>query len=98
MPSANNTVSPGYFGTVDLQSVRSLALEISNSGNTPLEVFELDLQGEAFRIDVEAPFTVDPGEIRVVEVTFLPLAAGEDSGLLRIESDGVVYRERVMRW
>ena len=75
------------FGTVDLQSFRSLVLDISNSGNTQLEVLELDLVGEAFRIDVEAPFTIAPGQIQSINVTFLPLAAGEDTGSLRISSD-----------
>ena len=75
------------FGTVDLQAFRTLTLEISNSGNTQLEIFELALDGEAFRVEAEAPFTIASGDVRAIEVTFLPLVAGEHIGSLRIESD-----------
>lgn len=75
------------FGTVDLQGTRTLTLEMSNSGNMQLQVLGLELSGEAFRIDVEAPFTVEPGEKQPINVTFMPLAAGEDNGALQITSD-----------
>ena len=75
------------FGTVDLQSLRTLTLAMSNSGNTQLEILELELTGEAFRIDVEAPFAIAPGQIDTINVTFIPLAAGEDNGSLQITSD-----------
>ena len=75
------------FGTVDLQSSKTVALSVSNSGNIDLNILELRLDGEAFRIDVEAPITVASGQVQEINVTFLPLAAGEDDGSLQIESD-----------
>ncbi len=75
------------FGTVDLATDRVLELQVSNSGNAPLVLLDIALEGDAFRFDAVAPITIAPGQIATIAVRFFPLQAGDHSGTLTLESD-----------
>jgi hypothetical protein len=75
------------FGTVDLASARVLELGVSNSGNATLLITDLGLVGDAFRMDSVAPLSIEPGEQKNITLRFFPLAAGDHSGVLTIETD-----------
>jgi len=75
------------FGTVDLQNLQTLMVEVSNSGNTALEILDVEVDGQAFSVDVETPFSIAPGQFESIPVTFMPLEAGSESGILRFVND-----------
>ena len=75
------------FGTVDLATARVLELAVSNSGNATLHITRLRLTGDAFRMDSVAPLSIEPGDTEDISLRFFPLAAGDHSGVLIIESD-----------
>lgn len=75
------------FGTVDIATARVQTLDISNSGNAPLTIRALSLQGESFSIDGNEPKVIAPGEIYALSLRFFPIEAGERRGVLTVESD-----------
>ena len=75
------------FGTVDLYRTAMLELEISNSGNTELNIDQVELDGEQFRIELITPLVIAPGRIDTAKLTFLPLVSGSHKGLLKIVND-----------
>ncbi len=75
------------FGTVDLATARVLELGVSNSGNATLRIARLRLTGDSFRMDSVAPLAIEPGGQENITLRFFPLAAGDHSGVLTIESD-----------
>ncbi len=75
------------FLNIFVGAVETQPFQIRNDGSTPLHVARMTAAPEAiFNVD-GAPFTLNPGEEREVEVQFLPAAPGTVSGILTIESD-----------
>ncbi len=62
--------------SVDLQTMEDVPVtaevQVLNVGNAPLEVDGLVVQAEGFALEVELPFTLDPGAGQPVAVTFTP--------------------------
>ena len=83
------------FGAGQLQRPKTLALELSNSGNSGLSIQSLRLGGESFQVETATPLTLGPGEVRRLEVVFLPKRGGEHLDTLEIASDAATGLLRV---
>ena len=80
------------FGTVSLAGVSVLEMRITNSGNAPLTIGDLVVDGEpfggeAFGIELALPRVVEPGQTERIPVRFEPLTAGVHRGTARLFSD-----------
>ncbi|MFA6109666.1 MAG: FG-GAP-like repeat-containing protein, partial [Candidatus Latescibacterota bacterium] len=75
------------FGTADPGRRQTQTLYLTNSGNAPLSVRDLQLSGEGFWVDQAVPLEVAAGQVVPLEVAFLPLSSGSFTGTLRILSD-----------
>ena len=75
------------FGTVELGEMRSVTLQVSNSGNTELRIDRLVINGVQFRTEAAPDIALEPGEGTPVEVVFLPLDSGIHSDTLTIFSN-----------
>ncbi|HET9252646.1 MAG TPA: DUF4350 domain-containing protein, partial [Candidatus Eisenbacteria bacterium] len=74
------------FAEVFVQGTGIRSVWVSNAGVLPLEVTDVRTSPSVFEVD-DAPFTLNPGETREVEVRFLPVATGTFSGTLTVLSD-----------
>ncbi len=63
------------------------SFEIGNDGETDLVVESISVDGEFFSIDVENGFTLEPGEVEEVTVTFAPEDDGEFESTITIVSN-----------
>jgi hypothetical protein len=77
------------FGTLDLYASSMKQLVVTNTGSEPLTVSSATSGDTAFVLggNLTPPRTLDPGEYRVIEVTFTPSAEKAYSTNLVIESD-----------
>lgn len=77
------------FGKVDQHTSSMMQLVVTNTGTEALTVSSATSSDTAFAIggNLTPPRTLDPGEYRVIEVTFTPTAAKSYSANLVIESD-----------
>ncbi|MAN23363.1 MAG: hypothetical protein CME10_03775, partial [Gemmatimonadetes bacterium] len=81
------------FSTVDLVSDSLGVVVISNSGNLPLKVNELFVEGDGFTVASEESFIVNPAEEYQVFIRFSPKISGEYIGQLLIKSDARINTE-----
>lgn len=80
------------FDTVDVNTTRSLSLEVSNVGEAELRITNIQLSGvdaAAFNVpDADVvPIVLQPGEATQLEVQFRPTRAGEHSAVLTLFSN-----------
>ncbi len=83
------------FGAGQLQRVVTQNLELANSGNSALNVQRLSLAGGSFQVTANLPMVLEPGEVRRLRVTFLPLRAGEHFDTLEVASDAAAGLLRI---
>jgi photosystem II stability/assembly factor-like uncharacterized protein len=83
------------FGAGQLQRSKTLTLDLSNTGNTGLSIQRLGLRGESFQVAASLPLSLEPGEVRRLRVSFLPLRGGEHLDTLEIAGDGATGLLRV---
>lgn len=81
------------FSNVDLVSDSLGVVLISNSGNMPLRVNELSVEGEGFKVASEGSFVIESAQEYKVLIRFSPHTAGEYVGQLVIRSDARINRE-----
>lgn len=88
---ADISISPSAidFGTVDVSSINSRALTVSNIGTETF--FLLDIQPQDATLDYEFEFALptefDPGESREVSITWRPTGIGTLSSSVTFQSD-----------
>lgn len=77
------------FGTLDLYASSMMQVSVTNTGSGPLTVDSVITTDGAFTLggNLTPPRTLDPGEERVVEVTFTPSVAKNYSANLELASD-----------
>ncbi|MCB1182089.1 S8 family serine peptidase [bacterium] len=75
------------LGDVFLGQTGTLPLTIANEGCGVLNVTDLTVDNGVFTLDVAAPFTVDPGSVAQVNVTFTPAAVDTQAGTLTITTN-----------
>ncbi len=77
------------FGTLDLYASSMMQVTVTNTGSGPLTVDSVTTTDGAFTLggNLTPPRTLDPGDERVVEVTFMPTAAKTYSANLELKSD-----------
>lgn len=77
------------FGTLDLYASSMKSLTVENVGDAPLTIDSVSASDAAFSLggNLTPPRTLDPGESRVVEVTFTPTAEKTYSAELTLTSD-----------
>jgi hypothetical protein len=77
------------FGKLDLYSASMKQLVVTNVGTDPLSISAATSSDTAFVLggNLTPPRTLDPGEYRVVEVTFTPTAEKSYSANLTLTSD-----------
>ncbi len=77
------------FGTMDLGATMMKSVTVSNTGDGPLTITSATASDASFTLggNLTPPRTLDPGEERVVEVTFSPSAEKAYSGNLVLQSD-----------
>ncbi|HZE89283.1 MAG TPA: choice-of-anchor D domain-containing protein, partial [Verrucomicrobiae bacterium] len=87
-------VAPGAidFASVLAGDAQSRNFTITNSGSAPLEVTGVGLQiGSSPDFHLAplppTPFTIDPGDSRMVEVDYLPSGVGTDTGKVEIHTN-----------
>lgn len=78
------------FGTIWVGDTLTLPIEISLTGEYPvtIESIYFDYQW-GFEVDIETPYTVQPEETLIVNVSFIPTGAADWSGNMTISSDAV---------
>ena len=77
----NFTPSPLTFGNVIAGSSKTVAVTLSNSGGSDLQITKATLSGAGFAIsNMALPFTLSVGKTTSVSITFAPTAAGNFSG------------------
>lgn len=86
------SVSPSRleFGDVLIGQTRELPITIANSGTSVLTIRAFDTGLSIFTLRPNFGFELDPGETRVLTMSFRPNAAGPVSAILRIASDDPV--------
>ncbi len=89
---ADITVSPlaVNFGSVRIDSAEQQIVSVSNDGIIPLIVSSLNITGldsSDFQIADTNAFTLLPGEVQTVIVTFLPISVGSKTAALRFSSN-----------
>lgn len=82
-PTIGVTPTPLSFGSVLLNTPRVLALTVSNTGTSTLNVTNITSSNGQF-VPNATSFTVAPGGSQAVNVTFTPTALGNRSGTLSI--------------
>ena len=79
------------FGNVNLGRDTRLLISIANGGNADLTVSEVEIAGDAFRLERSVsennPIVIGPGGAQLLDVVFLPLISGAHRGTLTILSD-----------
>ena len=75
------------FGELFVNDTDEWSFEIGNDGETDLNVEDITVEGMYFSIDEEGGFSLEPGEVAEVVVTFAPEDAGEFEGMITIASD-----------
>jgi len=75
------------FRTVPIDGSLDIVLEIRNIGIQELEIDDIVIEPERFTLDNEGDFTLEPGEIEEVIVTFSPVSEDEIEGEIRISSN-----------
>ena len=77
------------FGNLDLYASSMMAVSVSNTGDAPLTVNSATSTDSAFALggNLTPPRTLDPGESRVVEVTFTPTSEKTYAAELVLTSD-----------
>ncbi|MBM3793903.1 MAG: choice-of-anchor D domain-containing protein [Acidobacteria bacterium] len=85
-------VSPSRieFGDVLIGQRRDLPFTIANSGTSVLTVRAFDAGLPVFTIKPTFGFELDPGETRVLTVSFMPQTAGPINATLRVATDDPV--------
>ena len=78
------------FGDVQIGQPRELPITIANSGTSLLTVRAFDTGLPVFTLRPNFGFELDPGETRVLTMTFTPNAAGPINATLRIATDDPV--------
>jgi len=75
------------FGSQPVGQAQVSAFEVQNIGDAPLTVTSMTLvDSTAFALGGSTAFLLDPGEVTVVDVTYLPVAS-QSTGIARIASD-----------
>ncbi len=85
-PQITVTQSALDFGDVIAGTEAALELEISNTGNSTLNVSDLSIGNPAFSIS-NSPLAIEPGTSTLVSVTFNPSLATAYAGTLTITND-----------
>ncbi len=82
-------VEPGElnFGEVSIGFESTLILQLSNAGDSGIEVSDVVSDSDVFTTNFTEPITLSGGQSAEIEVTFSPDAAGEFSGLITVFSD-----------
>lgn len=75
------------YGRVVVGQERTLTLGISNTGESPLEIQNMEITGEQYRVEFEEAFTIEPGGRANVPVTFAPQEVGDYREVLTITSN-----------
>ncbi|GDX78433.1 hypothetical protein LBMAG42_02440 [Deltaproteobacteria bacterium] len=77
------------FGNLDLYASSMMQVTVSNTGTGPLTIDSATTTDSAFTLggNLTPPRTLDPGDERVVEVTFTPTAEKTYSANLELVSD-----------
>ncbi|MFZ4621697.1 MAG: choice-of-anchor D domain-containing protein [Bacteroidota bacterium] len=76
------------FGEVRIGTVRRDSLEISNAGNSPLFITSVISKDSQFAVSPD-PFTVPPGEMRRLQLKFIPDHRGAASSKIVISHNAV---------
>ncbi len=92
-PTANLAANPALLdlGQQLVGSVSSGPIDLTNTGNTPLDVTDMTITGPDapdFSLDLVPPFAVVPGAPVTLTVSFAPLTAGPKSATLTISHTG----------
>jgi hypothetical protein len=97
IPLAGTGVTPGSvvsnpsslgFGTVQVNTSKSVSATITNSGGTSVTVSQATATGTGYSLgNFTAPLTLSPGQSKTFSVTFAPQSSGAASGSISIISD-----------
>ncbi|GBD04153.1 hypothetical protein HRbin19_01461 [bacterium HR19] len=72
------------FGTVIVGKTKEFPLKVSNSGNWFVIIYEISLDSKDFKAEIPTtPFTMPPGDSRIVKVSFSPTSGGKKEGSIR---------------
>jgi trimeric autotransporter adhesin len=78
------------FGEVPVGEVGTETVTLSNTGEQPVEVTGVSIDGSAtFTVVTGFPFTVEPGAVADLEVEFNPPATGTFTATVSVEHDGL---------
>ncbi|MBT7788430.1 MAG: choice-of-anchor D domain-containing protein [Calditrichaeota bacterium] len=82
-------VDPGniFFEGVAIDSEEVLILNINNTGESILTIFDIRTEGDHFRIEFDEGLIIEPDSWEAVPVTFSPDSPGEFNGSLTIFSN-----------
>jgi len=86
-----------HFGEVQLSSTSSAAIQLTNTGNVPLQISGLRVTGSGFSITSgpEVPFSLLPGLSVHFILRFAPVTAGEAVGVLQASADAMLTAAEV---
>lgn len=86
-PGARVSPMPTVFGDVFLGQDAVVALGLTNFGCVPLQVMGMSIDNPVFTADASAPFSVEPGAVRTINVKFAPTMAGATTGTLSLATN-----------
>ena len=87
-PQLTLSASSLSFGSTTVGSTVTRTLILTSSGNAPLTITAVPVNGAAFSIlNTALPATLQPNQQLTVTVEFQPAAAGTDTGSLSVTSD-----------
>jgi len=75
------------FGEIPIGLSQTEVIQITNTGNVPIEIVTVDDPNSHFQLTGLTSGTLDVGEVRVATVTFTPDVYGDYSSVLRILFD-----------
>ncbi len=75
------------FGNVVIPASSTFSVDLADSGCATLQVTGATIDNPAFRADASAPFDVEPGATRVINVTFTPSAEGPVTGTMTLTTN-----------
>jgi hypothetical protein len=87
-PQLTTSTASYDFGNVQVKTDANLALTITNSGLSDLNISEVNLSGQGYSLaHIKMPFTVPAGATESLNVAFQPKSAEHYSGSLAISSN-----------
>lgn len=75
------------FGAVEVGQNSTGTISLSNPGQNPIEISQIQINGDYFSLTAKAPITINGGYGYSLDVKFSPTAAGAASGSIALTTD-----------